>query len=515
MTPADDSKTQYADRLASVAIVVTPYLREFHVDLINRLKADFNSKIVILYHTKQERAFFEENVGSVVDEFVLVDHLLRLPNGKPLPDAPAVLERGRRLEERIGATINRMTMTHRHYGRGFALAGFHHPRSQITLRATYPEIVRNHLEYFEVLEGAIERHGITLLLGGGLPAVFAMRHHGIPFRTFVEARYKDHYKWVHDEYFIDPNLQIAFDAMTDEEVGAVEEHVEEPAVTKQFMGRVRKTNTFLQLTKKIAFITARQTYWKIRGMEKAKIGYFLWDRVRFAWRRWRDSRRLTSASMPKQKDLEGKRYVFFPLHTEPERSLQLLSPENFFQLSTIASVARDLPADVFLVVKEHLFAVGRRPQDFYDQIRSFKNVIFLDASERGIDIVRNSAAVVTITSTVGLEAGLMGKQVICFGQHNFFNILPHVHVVETAQEVRSALHDALKQSPDATEDARMAGRRLQLAIAKTSTPMGRLSQWNTRGFSDDQFENAYAMFLESFAGEALSEAPAKSAGNAR
>ena len=31
-------------------------------------------------------------------------------------------------------------------------------------------------------------------------------------------------------------------------------------------------------------------------------------------------------------------------------------------------IARDLPADVKLVVKEHIPALGRRPRDFYHQI---------------------------------------------------------------------------------------------------------------------------------------------------
>ena len=59
-----------------------------------------------------------------------------------------------------------------------------------------------------------------------------------------------------------------------------------------------------------------------------------------------------SSDLPSLEDLEGKRFIFFPLSTEPE-SLQTLSPEYFYQLAFITSIARDLPVGVYLVVKEH------------------------------------------------------------------------------------------------------------------------------------------------------------------
>ena len=92
---------------------------------------------------------------------------------------------------------------------------------------------------------------------------------------------------------------------------------------------------------------------------------------------------MMSSDLPSLEDLEGKRFIFFPLSTEPE-SLQMLSPEYFYQLAFITSIARDLPVGVYLVVKEHLAAVGRRPKDFYGQIMEFKNVIVANIQEDGM-----------------------------------------------------------------------------------------------------------------------------------
>ena len=58
-------------------------------------------------------------------------------------------------------------------------------------------------------------------------------------------------------------------------------------------------------------------------------------------------------------------------------------------------ISRDLPSNYRLIVKEHLLAVGRRPTDFYDQIKSLKNVLFanpldiaISNSDRTADYVK-------------------------------------------------------------------------------------------------------------------------------
>ena len=57
---------------------------------------------------------------------------------------------------------------------------------------------------------------------------------------------------------------------------------------------------------------------------------------------------------------------------------------------------RALPAGVKLAVKEHVTAVGRRPDDFYGQIAEFKNVVMLDPFELGLACTKAAAVTVTI-----------------------------------------------------------------------------------------------------------------------
>ena len=74
--------------------------------------------------------------------------------------------------------------------------------------------------------------------------------------------------------------------------------------------------------------------------------------------------------------------MFFPMVAEPEVALHGTAQDFFFQLSAINMISRDLPADYILLVKEHLLAVGRRPDNFYEQIHDLKNVKFANSLDQ-------------------------------------------------------------------------------------------------------------------------------------
>jgi hypothetical protein len=213
-------------------------------------------------------------------------------------------------------------------------------------------------------------------------------------------------------------------------------------------------------------------------------------------RQWRSNRFLTSAKVSKLKDIAGKKFVFFPLHTEPESALQRTSPEYFFQLAAIASLARDLPADHLLVVKETYEIRGRRPDDFYDQIREFKNVVLLDMLELGLEVVKQSRAVATITGTAGMEAAVLGIPVVTFGRHNIYNFLPHVHVVRRDEELRPALRAALDDGLDRNRTA-LDGARFLAALKASSFDLGNLDLVAQNAIEPAAVEDSYRIFIDS------------------
>ena len=243
------------------------------------------------------------------------------------------------------------------------------------------------------------------------------------------------------------------------------------------------------MLKESLFIVLRYIYWNIRRYEKGR-GYLLSDRLAYPWRRRVDTKLLSGKISKPLSALEGRRFVYYPLHTEPEVALQGLSPEYFYQLSCIAALSRDLPAGTLLAVKETFQATGRRPTDFYRQIAEFKNVVMLDLLELGPDVIEACDAVATNTGTAGLEGAVMGKPVITFGQHNMYNFLEHVSIVTVEAQLRGFLEAALSEQFDKNK-ALSDGQRFLQALVSCSFDLQDYNILEPEKVTEEQGDEAY------------------------
>lgn len=141
------------------------------------------------------------------------------------------------------------------------------------------------------------------------------------------------------------------------------------------------------------------------------------------------------------------KFVYFPLHIEPELATLICAPYHTDQLSVLHNLARSLPADTVLAVKEHPAVVGGFPLSFYRQIRDLPNTMLVDPNENSQELIRSSVGVATITGSAGFEAMLMRKPVITFG-NVFYNVCDSVHNVGSWQELPGALLAMNTYSPD-------------------------------------------------------------------
>jgi hypothetical protein len=122
----------------------------------------------------------------------------------------------------------------------------------------------------------------------------------------------------------------------------------------------------------------------------------------------------------------GEPYILYPIHYQPEASTLVQAPMYVDQLPLIHDIARSMPMGYRLYVKEHLTNRGRRPLEFYDQIRAIPAVRLLGPDEDTWALIQGASAIVVITGTMGWEGILFDKPVISFGDV-FFNLLPHVY----------------------------------------------------------------------------------------
>jgi hypothetical protein len=112
-------------------------------------------------------------------------------------------------------------------------------------------------------------------------------------------------------------------------------------------------------------------------------------------------------------------YAFFPLHKEPEVTLLVYSRPFLNQIEVVRNIARNLPVGMKLVIKEHPASHAYRPSSYYKKLLEIPGVVMVPAETRSRDLVENARIVTIISGSIGLEALLMNKPVIHFGNVPF------------------------------------------------------------------------------------------------
>ena len=137
--------------------------------------------------------------------------------------------------------------------------------------------------------------------------------------------------------------------------------------------------------------------------------------------------------------------IYFPLHQEPERVLLIASPFYTNQLETIRHLAKSIPVNHKLYVKEHPTQSirGWRELSFYKQILDIPNVVFLHPSVSSEEIMKNSSLVVTVGGTSGLEAVFYKKPSIIFSDmiyEKLSSVTKIVSLNELPQTIKQSLY---------------------------------------------------------------------------
>jgi hypothetical protein len=109
-------------------------------------------------------------------------------------------------------------------------------------------------------------------------------------------------------------------------------------------------------------------------------------------------------------------FIYFPLQVADDYKLLGLRPHLADQESLIVEALDALPAGIHAVVKEHPMSIGRNSVRMLRRLARDDRIVVVGPYTSSLELVRRSAAVVTISSTVGLEALLYGKPVLTLGR---------------------------------------------------------------------------------------------------
>ena len=139
------------------------------------------------------------------------------------------------------------------------------------------------------------------------------------------------------------------------------------------------------------------------------------------------------------------KYVYFPLHEEPEKVLLMGAKYFTEQLSIIINIAKSLPLGYWLYVKEHpvMKIPGWRDKDYYQQIMDLPNVKLIHPNISQELVIKNCSLVVTIRGTVAIESTILQKPSIVFSTDYGWSSIPSIEKIEKFSELPSSIKKSL------------------------------------------------------------------------
>jgi hypothetical protein len=137
------------------------------------------------------------------------------------------------------------------------------------------------------------------------------------------------------------------------------------------------------------------------------------DYPRLAWLNPLKARRNLWEHQRRKWDDVPDRYVFMPLHVQPESSVDVMGQDWRDQPYTARVLADALVGTgIMLAVKEHAHFIWRRDPDFWPPFDSHPNIAVVSPFSDSAALAAGSEFTLTATGTVGLESGLRGQAVV-------------------------------------------------------------------------------------------------------
>ena len=138
-----------------------------------------------------------------------------------------------------------------------------------------------------------------------------------------------------------------------------------------------------------------------------------------------------------------KIWVYY-LHKQPEASVDLIGRYYEDQFKNIYWLARKMPDDCSLMVKEHTNAIGDRSLQFFKRVNELNRVHVIDENIDSFTLIEKSQKTITVSGTVAYEAALLGKDVLLFS-NVFFSMLPTIQNVNNDDPLEKKTIDEFKK----------------------------------------------------------------------
>lgn len=129
-------------------------------------------------------------------------------------------------------------------------------------------------------------------------------------------------------------------------------------------------------------------------------------------------------------------YVYLPLHFTPEATVDYWCKEleNVDYEKSIIDFINSFPDKFCILIKEHPAMFGRRNFDFYEVLLNRENVKLVHPYEDSNKILGIVDTVIVHTGSVGVEALLRNKRVLCLTENYYSDLHPNAHYLRYITE---------------------------------------------------------------------------------
>ena len=144
-----------------------------------------------------------------------------------------------------------------------------------------------------------------------------------------------------------------------------------------------------------------------------------------------------------------RKFIYFPLHIEQERSTLIATPFYTNDIEFIKNIAKSIPIDHLLYVKEHPAQLTRhwRDKKIYQAISNIPNVIMVHPFESSMNMIKNCSMVITKSGTAALEASFYEKPAITCADFDY-TLLPSVECLKKIEDLPKLITSSLKKKID-------------------------------------------------------------------
>lgn len=163
-----------------------------------------------------------------------------------------------------------------------------------------------------------------------------------------------------------------------------------------------------------------------------------------------------------------KKYVYFPLHLQPEMTTDVLGGKYTDQLLAIEKLHKILPNDWYIYVKENPKQKSyMRGRYFFERLSLIPNVVFVDRTVDTYKLMESAQFVSTITGTAAWEAITGGKNALIFGRV-WFDHFPGIFRFEEIESIQEILQYGISHD-DIQKETNKLRRKLIKGYYKQDT----------------------------------------------